>query len=101
MPVAPDDLANTWISENGNDPHMESWWVPHGVGVPQPGVKVLAYGKRPTASVPEWHIAMRGSSLLEPEKGVFWFTDAGMVLEVEHWEPLPPSPNRSISVCPR
>ena len=63
-------------------------------GVPHPGVKVLAYGKRSTAMDAEWHIAMRGHSILEPEKGVFWFTDAGMVLEVEHWEPLPSPPTK-------
>ena len=25
IPVEPDDLAKTWISENSTDPHME-WW---------------------------------------------------------------------------
>ena len=25
MPVEPDDLANTWISENSTDPYLE-WW---------------------------------------------------------------------------
>ena len=67
-------------------------WVPKGMGAPAPGEKVLAYGRFPDASGPEWRIAMRGPSLLQPEKGVFWFTDAGMDFDVEYWEPLTSPP---------
>ena len=60
---------------------------------PEPGEYVLAYATRPGWRQASWFIATRGESLLQPEKGIFWFTDAGLELDVHAWRPLPAPPS--------
>lgn len=67
---------------------------PRGQGMPPNGEKVLAWGRHPHDVTLRWHIAMRGVSWLEPQKGEYWFSDAGTELAVESWQPLPRPPTK-------
>mgnify|MGYP001608525479 CR=1 FL=1 len=77
------------------DEQGEWRWIPlvSPILLPLPGVRVLVFARGKYSTAAAWHIGMRGESLLEPDKGIFWFTDAGReLLDIVWWREMPPDP---------
>lgn len=53
--------------------------------MPPHSTRVLVWGKDVKATEPDWYFAYLGESLMQPEKGQYFFIDGGREIDVIYW----------------